>query len=631
MCTALFGGIENVQNASQITVTKYENGVRRDICGAFSRLSDIRFVVEVDTSLNIRDTVIRVQPDGRNWFDIPLIKESEGRFSLEINAAKLSAEPRGDLIWYEFLLISDHTTYFTHTENNCTATLRNCNSDRFCLLLTKEDSTTPDWFKGNIMYQIFTDRFCRGGNVPVRDDAVINPDWENGIPQFAAEVGGHLDNNEFFGGTLYGIADKLDYIASLGVGVIYLNPIFEAYSNHKYDTANYMKVDEMFGGDEALDHLITEADKRGIRIILDGVFNHTGNDSLYFNAKGRYPEKGAMQGKDSPYYTWYNFTPDGKYEAWWGIEILPRLKHEGKGCSEYFLGENGVIANYLKKGTAGWRLDVADELSDPFLDGIGKAAKSARNDALIIGEVWENAAIKIAYGKRRRYFLGDQLDSVMNYPFRNAVIAYLQLGDASVLADTLTEIFATYPRQNAHCLMNILGTHDTERILSVLGDDEFDGLSATDLSTRRLSEEKKQRAVSLLKLASAIQYTVYGVPSVYYGDEAGMEGYRDPFCRMPYPWGREDSELREHYEKLGRIRREEDVFRDGEFEVVYANGPVLIYKRKAGDKTVYLAANASDVQKKIEITGRCTDLLTGDDFCNRLTLPPCSARIVKAL
>ena len=179
--------------------------------------------------------------------------------------------------------------------------------------------------------------------------------------------------------------------------------------------------------------------------------------------------------------------------------------------------------------------------------------------------------------------------------------------------------------------MNILGTHDTERILSFLGDDEFDGLSATDLSTRRLSEEKKRRAVSLLKLASAIQYTVYGVPSVYYGDEAGMEGYRDPFCRMPYPWGREDSELREHYKKLGRIRREEDVFRDGEFEVVYANGPVLIYKRKAGDKTVYLAANASDIQKEIEITGRCTDLLTGEEFTTLLTLPPCSARIVKAL
>ncbi len=628
MSTALFGRLAESNCPPQITVTKYENGVRRDICGAFSRTSVLTFVITADAALSVTAVVMRVQPDGRDWYDIPLTKEDDGSFVLNIKATELSDNERGDLIWYEFLLISDSFTYFTHTENNNDVTLANCNSGRFCMLLTKEAHSTPDWFKGEIMYQIFPDRFARGGDVPIREDAVINPDWDNGIPQFAKEVGGHLDNNEFFGGTLYGIADKLDYIESLGVGVIYLNPIFEAFSNHKYDTANYMKVDEMFGGDEALEHLIAEAKKRGIRVILDGVFNHTGNDSIYFNAKNRYATIGAMQGTESPYYTWYHFTPDGKYEAWWGIEILPRLKHEGEGCAEYFLSDDGVIAHYLKKGTSGWRLDVADELSDKFLDGLRTAAKSANDDAVIIGEVWENAAIKIAYGARRRYFLGDQLDSVMNYPFRNAVIDYLETGDSTVLADTLTEVFATYPRENAHCLMNILGTHDTERILSVLGDKEHDGLSATELSTRRLSNEDREKAKKLLKIASAIQFTVYGIPSVYYGDEAGMEGYRDPFCRMPYPWGREDKEITEHYKLLGKIRKENSVLARGEFRVVISSGSLIVYERKEGDKVIYLAANASNVDCTVPIVASCKDLLTDECFNEDLTLLAYTARIL---
>lgn len=631
MSTALFGGLADGNAQHPITVTKYENGVRRDICGAFSRLSDITFEIRVRPELNVNATVIRVQPDERDWFDIPLTKIEDGLFTLTVKGTELSDNERGDLVWYEFLLISEAVTYFTHTENNNDVSLAHSNSGRFCMLLTKEDHASPDWFKGGTMYQIFPDRFMRGGDVPVREDAVINPDWENGIPQFAIEEGGHLDNNEFFGGTLYGIADKLDYIASLGVSVIYLNPIFEAYSNHKYDTANYMAVDEMFGGDKALDMLISKAEKRGIRVILDGVFNHTGNDSIYFNAKNRYPEKGAMQGPESPYYTWFNFTPDGKYEAWWGIEILPRLKHDGKGCSEYFLNDDGVIAHYLKKGTAGWRLDVADELSDSFLDGLKKAARGARNDALVIGEVWENAATKIAYGARRRYFLGDQLDSVMNYPFRSAVIGYLEYGDSAILADTLTEIFATYPRENAHALMNILGTHDTERILSVLGDKEYFGLSAAELSERRLTDNALIKAKKLLKIASAIQYTVYGVPSVYYGDEAGMQGYRDPFCRMPYPWGREDTELREHYKLLGKIRKENPVFAKGEFKVLVSSGALFIYERKDGDKVIYLAANASDTPRTVDITAGCKDLLTDEIFTDKLILPAYTARILTVI
>ncbi|MBR6742368.1 MAG: glycoside hydrolase family 13 protein [Clostridia bacterium] len=629
MNASLFACAESAQG--QIKVIKYENGVRRDLCGAFSRSSVLRFELILSPEINAHSAVIRIQPDGCDWFDIPFVRAEDGAFSLDIDLSELCKSTHGGLFFYEFLLICPDKTYFTDTCDNNSATLTLSNAGRFSLLVLGDNFTTPEWFHGRTMYQIFPDRFYRTGNCKKRADAVINDDWENGIPQFAEVVGGEIENNEFFGGTLDGITEKLDYIASLGADVIYLNPIFEAYSNHKYDTADYMRVDEMLGGDRALERLLSEAEKRDIRIILDGVFNHTGSDSVYFNAKGRYASLGAAQSENSPYRSWYRFKEDGSYECWWGIKILPRLDHDGEGCADYFLSDNGVIAKYLKMGASGWRLDVADELSDSFLDGIRRAAVKAKSDAVIIGEVWENAATKIAYGARRRYLLGEQLDSVMNYPFRNALISYLTAENAEMLAHTLTEIFSTYPRSVSHSLMNIIGTHDTERILSVLGDRDFDLCSMRELSTRRLSADARDKAKKLLKIASAIQYTAYGVPSLYYGDEAGMEGYRDPFCRMPFPWGREDSELVSHYKRLGEIRKSSSLFADGEFKVLYAGCAVIIFERRKGDKVVYLIANASDNSFNFAINGACTDLLTHESFDESITLPPYSVRIIKEL
>lgn len=615
----------------QIKVIKYENGVRRDLCGAFSRSSVLRFELHLSAEINAHSAVIRIQPDGCDWFDIPLERTADKVFALNIPLSELCKSTHGGLFFYEFLIICHDKTYFTDTADNNSAELTLSNADRFTLLVLADSFTSREWFFGRMMYQIFPDRFKKSGNYPKRDDAVINNDWENGIPQFAEVAGGDIENNEFFGGTLDGITDKLDYIASLGADVIYLNPIFEAYSNHKYDTADYMRVDSMLGGDAALKRLLSEAKKRGIHIILDGVFNHTGSDSVYFNAKSRYNTVGAVQSKNSPYRSWYRFKNDGSYECWWGIKILPRLNHEGEGCSKYFLADDGVIAKYLKMGASGWRLDVADELSDSFLDGIKATATKANKDAVIIGEVWENAATKLSYGKRRRYLLGDQLDSVMNYPFRSALISYLTTENAEILSRTLTEIFSTYPRAVSHTLMNIIGTHDTERILSVLGDRDFDSCSMRELSTRRLTAKEREKAKKLLKIASAIQYTVYGVPSLYYGDEVGMEGYRDPFCRMPYPWGREDTDILFHYKKLGQIRKSTSLFADGEFKVLYACGPVIIFERRKGDKVIYLAANASEKSFDFKIGGACTDLLTNESFQDSFSLPPYCARIIKEL
>ena len=210
---------------------------------------------------------------------------------------------------------------------------------------------------------------------------------------------------------------------------------------------------------------------------------------------------------------------------------------------------------------------MADELSDDFLDAFRISVKKANPEAIIIGEVWENAADKIAYGKRRRYLRGAQLDCVMNYPLRQGILSFILEGNGAALARVLTEIYSSYPKCVCDCLMNVLGTHDTERILSVLGDSAGLSLDNALLATRKMDAAARRRGTRLLRLASMIQFTVYGVPSIFYGDEAGMEGGHDPFCRRPFPWGREDKGLEAHYRLLGKIRKL-PVFASGDFQVL---------------------------------------------------------------
>ncbi len=505
------------------------------------------------------------------------------------------------------------------------------NVSSYQLLIYPEDFTTPDGIKGGVMYQIFVDRFNRGSvQMPIREDAEFNPDWDSGVPQYAEYQGGFVKNNMFFGGTLYGVCEKLDYLTSLGVNVIYLNPIFEAYSNHKYDTGDYMKVDEMFGGEAAFDKLISEADKRGIKIILDGVFNHTGSDSIYFNKNNRYNTVGAYNSPDSPYFDWYFFDnyPDD-YKSWWGIEILPKLNGRNPELVRYLCGENGVVRHYLRRGVYGWRLDVADELDGDLLDNIRAAAKAEISDSIVIGEVWEDASNKVAYDRRRRYFRGAELDSVMNYPLRNATVEYMKTGDARPLARTATEIYSHYPKCVSDALMNFLGTHDTERILSVLGGEDISAMTNEELSQYKMSDEARERAVKLLKLAYVIIATMPGVPCIYYGDEAGSEGARDPFNRLPYPWGRENAELVEWYKTVGNIRRGEKLFEKGYFRVVSADGGVFVYERFDGNEklTVVVNRSARDVACKNAGVGRA--LISG--ACgDSIVIPPDSAEIIKS-
>ncbi len=450
----------------------------------------------------------------------------------------------------------------------------------------------PEWIFGGTVYQVFVDRFRRGADTPVKKDAIWNADWENGMPQYPAYPGAPLANNMFFGGNLNGVTEKLDYIASLGVNCIYLSPVFEAYSNHKYDTGDYFKIDEMFGGEEAFDELIAEAEKRNIRIVLDGVFNHTGDDSVYFNRYGHYPSLGAYQSKDSPYYPWYSFQkyPD-EYTCWWNIKILPRIHTEVPACREFFLGESGVIAHYAKRGIGGFRLDVADELPDVFLDGVKARLAEADPENILWGEVWEDASNKVAYGKRRRYFQGKQLDGVMNYELRTGLIRYLRLGDVSALRYAICEVMPNAPKRVQDAQMNLFGTHDTVRILTALAGKDAEGRTNDELAVARMTAEERELGLKRLRIAYLILATLPGVPLIYYGDEVGMEGYADPFNRMPFPWQRMDEDLLGFYRAVGRVRTSHEVYREGVFKLLRLDQSFFIFERVSGKEICMTAVN----------------------------------------
>ena len=616
-----------ISEGERAHIKKYCRGRDVSRLGAFPEGDVLTVEASVSRSLGDGGVVLRLFPDGGEYRDIPMsfvdIDGSDCRYRAELELKK-------GLYYWERLILRGVDTLFTDSFNNVDFSLEGESGGRFRLLVYNETCAPPDWFKGGIMYQIFPDRFARGETVFDREDAVMRCSFDGEIEQFADVPGGEVENNEFFGGSLYGVADKLDYLESLGVTVIYLNPIFEAYSNHRYDTADYERVDALLGGDAALPELIKRADERGIRLILDGVFNHTGSDSRYFDKKGRYGG-GAYSDAGSPYRDWYHFKdyPDD-YECWWGVKILPSLNHANEECREYFTGAGGIAEKYMKMGVGGWRLDVADELSDEFLDEFASRVKAASDgEGIIIGEVWENAADKIAYGKRRRYLQGGQLDSVMNYPLRNAVIDFMLWGDARLLYDTLTEIYGSYPPSVSHSLMNLLGTHDTERIITTLGCGDGDGLSNAEKSTRRMTEEQYKRGQRLLRLASVIQYTAFGVPSVYYGDEAGLEGYGDPFCRRPYPWGREDAELLSHYRWLGELRRGVKCLSEGDFcaELFGECRVIKIIREGCGEKLIAVVSRA-ETDTVVPLDGEYENALNGEGLAGSITVSPDSATIL---
>ena len=450
------------------------------------------------------------------------------------------------------------------------------------LTVYKREYHTPKWLSEGLMYQIFPDRFARSRHYqpPAQEKNYYFHESWGGMPFSGPDENGIVWNNDFFGGNLRGIEEQLPYLEELGVTVIYLNPIFRAFSNHRYDTANYLEIDPMLGTEADFASLCANAQDRGIRIIIDGVFNHTGSHSIYFNRDGAFPDIGACQGPESPYYKWYHFThyPD-KYDCWWGIDTLPAVNEMEDSYRDFIIrGENSVIKHWLRLGASGIRLDVADELPDAFIAEVRDAVRSVRADGAVIGEVWEDASNKIAYGRRRRYFQGDELDSVMNYPLKDQLIHFINdHKDGQILQNQIVELMEHYPPAAFRCLMNILGTHDTQRILTVFSQGGADPAAA------------RQK----LFLALLVWAFVPGIPCIYYGDELGMEGGRDPENRSCFEPRKGKREISLFYRRLLYFRKQIP----GLSEMAYVpgeSGPgYFSFERRRGEERVYLCLNLS--------------------------------------
>ncbi len=472
---------------------------------------------------------------------------------------------------------------------------RNPNAPWFTQLVYSRDYRAPKECNGRLVYQIFPDRFYRDTVLYTKyQDRVLHENL-NDMPHFRP-VNGVVKNNDFFGGNLKGIIDKLPYLSELGVGMIYLNPIFESHSNHRYDTADYKTIDPLLGTNEDFKTLSEAAARNGMTIILDGVFSHTGADSVYFDKYGRYQAigEGAYNNPNSPYRSWYKFGSDGKsYHSWWGFDTLPEVNEDDPGFREFICGDGGVIDYWMSMGAGGFRLDVADELPDDFIEEIRAAIKRHGDDKLFVGEVWENAATKEAYHKRRRYLWGKELDSVMNYPFRTAIIDFVRDADADRFMNRVMEVVEDYPKPMMDVMMNLLSTHDTDRLLTALAKTR-DDLDREWQARQSLTRDAYLRSVEMAKLAFALLFTLPGIPTIYYGDEIGMEGYRDPFNRGYFRWNRIDKNLRNAVLALSEKRKENPVLGDGRMIPVVFEAQCVAFLRTDGKDGVFVMVNRSD-------------------------------------
>lgn len=565
--------------------------------GAVPAGQSVTLTLAVPSNVGCATPYLLWQPDGQAAQWLPLEKRGAKR-DADLFTITVTPEAAG-LYFYYFDLYTGYRKLFRGEMGE--AYITTGQGESWQLTVYEPDFTTPRAMQGGVFYQIFPDRFCEG--VPDKSmpfaDRIYRADKE-GEPYFwpTEQRDGYL-NMDYYGGDLRGIRDKLPYLAGLGVTVLYLNPIFEAHSNHRYNTANYRRVDPLLGTNADFKALCREAKALGIRIILDGVFSHTGSDSVYFNREGRYPTPGAYQDLRSPYRKWYDFSANYAcgYRSWWGFETLPEVNEDEPSYREFICGEGGVIDYWMELGASGFRLDVADELPDDFIRAIRRAVKRHGEDKYLLGEVWEDATNKWSYGVRRTYLLGQGLDAVMNYPFKEAVLQFVRGGDAKDAAEAITRICENYPAPALHVLMNFLSTHDTVRAITELAGEPCDGHDRYWQSGRRLTPEQYEYGRRKLVLAYVLLFTLPGLPSIYYGDEIGMQGYKDPFNRAFFDWHSKENRIRPVLQRMAKLRKSCEAFREGRFVPVRCEGGLFQFQRRGAREVadICINRNANDM------------------------------------
>lgn len=584
----------------------------RSVFGAAPTDAAVTLRLRTQHPEQIQQAVVRLWQSHVGESLVPMTWEPEN----QAFAANLTMPQAGCLLWYYFIVSGDgYTLYYGNNAEQLggEGMMYDHEPPSYQITVYDKQTKTPDWFKHAIVYQIFPDRFYRSSRgqstLTGKTGAVIHSDW-NDLPSYWKDEQGDIRYYDFFGGNLAGIQEKLSYLKDLGITAIYLNPIFESVSNHRYDTGDYHRVDPFLGTNEEFAACCQTAKQMGIAVILDGVFSHTGADSIYFNRFHRYDSVGAYESKDSPYYPWFRFQdyPD-TYESWWGVADLPNVEETEPSYMDFIIhDENSVLKYWMKQGISGWRLDVIDELPVPFLRDFYQTLKEENPDAVLIGEVWEDASNKISYSEQREYLCGHDIDSAMNYALRTIAVNFL-LGqtDAGQMQRQLMHLIENYPAEHWYAMLNLISSHDIARILTVMTPKEAADAAAIG----------KQR----VKLLTAWQMTMPGAPCIYYGDEAGVTGGKDPDNRRTYPWGHEDTEMLQWTKDCTKLRHEHDAFQTGRFIPVYAEGSVFAYVRSIeGGKDLFgkdshdgrflVAMNTSTVAEKT-ITIQTDGLLYG--------------------
>ena len=567
------------------------------------------------------------------------------------------------LVWYFFLLDLPDGTRLYYGGNTGEGRLYGGEPPAWQITVYDGAFRTPDPWRRGLCYQIFPDRFRRSSwedfhrrvlaHTALGRTVRVHERWAEAPETDPAPGEKEYAPDDFFGGDLNGIREKLPYLASLGVTTIYLNPIFESASNHRYNTADYLRVDPVLGTRADFDRLVSEAERYGIRLMLDGVFSHTGDDSRYFNRQGRYPETGAYQSRESPYYEWYDFScwPE-KYDCWWGFESLPNVKEMTPSYQRFILGDDGVTGTWMRSPLRGWRLDVADELPDPFIRRFRETIKRRDPDAVLIGEVWEDCSDKYGPEGRRDYVDGDLLDGAMNYPLKNTLMDYLNREtDAYTFAERVSLLWEHYPEPFLSACMNLLSSHDDIRLLYRLANcPGRNALTRAEQKVYRPSDEMLALAKRRIPLAFAFVTCFPGVPALYYGDEAGVPGMMDPFNRGTFPWGSEDREILAAAKAIFPLRKASAPLQDGGMRMgALSRSCFALFRLLPGRGAALLVLNASDAEETVPVSsgslpggpldgvplpvaGRWTDALTGaaadaEDPLT-LTLPPVSFRLL---